>query len=173
MICQSIVFSAGYECREDACLSSLLGKSVQHVQRYAAFLQTIEYGFEICSIYSDRFREFPLNGKIDELFIERCQEIFNEIFNDEVDGGEQTRIFLITDQVVVRAIDLVSGLLQQLKILMDDRHAPMWSGCQTRPVVVIPCNSEQSVTVEKTGKKKKNKLGMESNLLSFLLFDFF
>ncbi|CAF1513694.1 unnamed protein product, partial [Rotaria sordida] len=85
-----------YECREDALLSSLLGKSVQHVHRYAAFLQTIEFGYDLCSIYADRFKEFPLCGSIDELFVERIEGIFREVFNEQVDGNTEHRVFFIT-----------------------------------------------------------------------------
>ncbi|CAF1529775.1 unnamed protein product, partial [Rotaria sordida] len=122
---KTMVVEKSYECREDALLSSLLGKSVQHVHRYAAFLQTIEFGYDLCSIYADRFKEFPLCGSIDELFVERIEGIFREVFNEQVDGNTEHRVFFITDQVVLRAIDLVSGLLQQMKILMDDGNAPI------------------------------------------------
>ncbi len=143
---------------------------MQHVHRYAGILQTIEYGFDICTVYLERYKEFPACGNVTELFSERCQGIFNEIFSDQVDTDDSGHVFFINDQVVGRAIDLVSGLLNQLKILMDDSCAPIWNGTQTRPVVISSFNSEQNMTVDKS---KKKKLGKESCLLNisvFLLF---
>ena len=67
--------------------------------------------------------------------------------------------FFISDNIVSRAIDLVSGLLQQLKILMDDTNAPIWNGSQIRPVAVLPVSHERSgeELKDRTGKKKRKK----------------
>jgi hypothetical protein len=88
------------------------------MHRYAGFLQTIENGFQICSTYVDRFEAFPLYGSINQSFIEQCRIIFIEIFGENI-NDQQPRSFLITDAVVMRSIDLVSGLLQQTKILRE------------------------------------------------------
>ena len=49
-------------------MSALLEKSVQHVHRYSGFIQTIEYGFMMCSEYLGRFHAFPEARKVDEGF---------------------------------------------------------------------------------------------------------
>lgn len=85
------------------------------------------------------------------------------MFIDEHDASTSTCHFFISDSVVSRAIDLVSGLLQQLKILMDDTNAPIWNGSQVRPVVVLPVSHEENEedrTEKKTRKKKKVVHGM-------------
>ncbi len=146
---------AGYDCRNDATSSALLGKSIQHVHRFAAFLQTIEYGHDICSIYVDRFKHFPLLGNIDHLFIERTESIFNEMLSNQGDIDEKDRVFIISNEVILRAIDLVSGMLHQMKIFMDDTNAPLWNGSQTRPVVVLPVNNDRNMNIEKNEKKQK------------------
>ncbi|CAF4049448.1 unnamed protein product [Rotaria magnacalcarata] len=122
-----------YEHRHDASLSSLLGKSIQHVHRYAAFIQTLEYGLDICMEFIDHFKEFPSDGNIDQSLIERIDGMFHELFH------EQT----------------VSGLLQQMKILMDDTHAPVWNGSSSRSVVVLPISTERNLDVDNSQKKKK------------------
>jgi hypothetical protein len=133
------------------------------MHRYAGFLQTIENGFQICSTYVDRFGAFPLYGKIDQSFIEQSRIIFIEIFGENI-NDQQPRSFIITDAVVIRSIDLVSGLLQQTKILMDDSQAPAWNGCQTRPIVVLPLTNEKNVMNSETKKSKRKKHGKKNYL---------
>ncbi|CAM4768176.1 unnamed protein product [Rotaria magnacalcarata] len=157
-----------YEHRHDASLSSLLGKSIQHVHRYAAFIQTLEYGLDICMEFIDHFKEFPSDGNIDQSLIERIDGMFHELFHEQIgvdkqvhqllnnsSVAKQVHQLLISDQVVVRAIDLVSGLLQQMKILMDDTHAPVWNGSSSRSVVVLPISTERNLDVDNSQKKKK------------------
>jgi len=101
-------------------------------------LKTVEHGFDVCIIYLERFNSFPSHRCIDQLFCERCQDIFHEIFNDQVNEGvEKPQTFLINDSVVVRTIDLVSGLLQQTEILMNDSHELICNSVQTRPIVTL------------------------------------
>ncbi len=117
----------------------------------------------------ERFKEFPLCGSVNEAFNERCQDIFNEIFGEQVDSSQQDRIFVINDKVVARAIDLVSGLLHQLNIFMDNSQAPIWNDTQMKPIVTLSSSSEQSVSVE----RKKKKFGKQNYLLNvyvYLLF---
>ncbi|CAF2119304.1 unnamed protein product [Rotaria magnacalcarata] len=144
-----------YEHRHDASLSSLLGKSIQHVHRYAAFIQTLEYGLDICMEFIDHFKEFPSDGNIDQSLIERIDGMFHELFHEQIGVDKQVHQLLNNDQVVVRAIDLVSGLLQQMKILMDDTHAPVWNGSSSRSVVVLPISTERNLDVDNSQKKKK------------------
>ena len=164
---QNHVVISGYECRDDALVSSLLGKSVQHVHRYAAFIQTIELGFNICGVYLGRFERFPSSGAIDETYVAGINDIFNEMFNDRVDASGNYRQFFISDDVVTRAIDLVSGLLQQMKILMDDSNAPTWNGSLVRSVVVMPINNDQTRGKTKGKKKKEQKKGKQDSIITY------
>ena len=93
--------------------------------------------------------------------------IFVEYFpHHTADGdGAANCSFRITDEVVVRAIDLVSGQLHQMKLLMDDRNAPLWGSSQSRPVIVFPMDEGQrSPQVASVSKKRKNNAGRLSVL---------
>ena len=96
------------------------------MHRFAAFLQTIENAHDICTVYVQRFEGFPVaRNAIDESFIERIESIFTEIFQPSRSGSEGNPHFMINLDVANRAIDLTSGLIQQLNIFMDDTDAPM------------------------------------------------
>ncbi|CAF2003360.1 unnamed protein product [Rotaria magnacalcarata] len=147
-----------YGYRQDVSISSLIGKSVQHAHRLAAFRQIIEYGLDLCVEYADRFERFPSSGKIDHDFAERIEEIFQESFHKQTRVDKQLRQFFISDQVVVRAIDLVSGLVQQMKILLDGTNAPIWAASQARSLIVLSINDDRSFDTEKHEKKEKKKI---------------
>ncbi|CAF2134751.1 unnamed protein product [Rotaria magnacalcarata] len=83
-----------YEHRYDASLSSLLGKSIQHVHRYAAFIQTLEYGLDICMEFIDHFKEFPSDGNIDQSLIERIDGMFHELFHEQIGVDKQVHQLL-------------------------------------------------------------------------------
>ena len=76
----------GFEERGDAAVSALLGKSVQHVHRYAAFLQTIEYGFLLCAKYVDGFGQFPTDGKVDVTFARSRSGFWADSIDETADG---------------------------------------------------------------------------------------
>lgn len=79
--CTYVLFlSSGYEYREDECVSSMLEKAVQQMHRFAGSLQTIEYEYDICKIYLERFGSFPSCGSIEQPFDQRCKDKFVEIF---------------------------------------------------------------------------------------------
>ena len=138
-------------------MSSLIGKSIQHVHRYAGFLQCIEFGYDICMEYVARFEQFPVARNIEKVFVERAEGIFKEMFYKRMNDGNEEAQFIIRIEIVNRAIDLVSGLLQQLNILMDDTHAPSGVGNVTRSVVVMPASSIDRLSDEEIRKRKKRK----------------
>lgn len=113
-----------------------------------------------------RVERFPSSGAVDNIYVSRIDDIFNEMFNDRVDASIEYRQFFISDDVVARAIDLVSGLLQQMKILMDDTNAPRWNGSLVRPVVVMPIDDQMRGKTK--GKKKKEKnTGKQDSLVTY------
>lgn len=130
---------------------------MQHLHRYAAFLQTIENGFSICTEFSSRFGAFPEKGSINFEFFSTVESIFNDLFADTTDGCSATRRFIISDSVALRAIDLLSGLLQQMKLLMDDTNAPSWNLHMSRSVVVASPGCHQNGSQLKSARKKQKK----------------
>ena len=139
----------------------LLGKSIQHVHRYAGFIQTVENGFFLCIEYLKHFKCFPEKGRVDELFYSSVEEIFIQMFPESIRDGVDTQCFFIGLDVVTRAIDLVSGQLQQMKLLMDDTNAPVWSGSLNRSLVVVEsgrtgCNESK---IDDGSKRKKKDPG--------------
>jgi len=92
------------------------------MHRFAGLLQTIENGFNICNTYFERFGSFQVDGKVKGIFKDRCEGIYAEMFESQLNSLEENPVFFITDQVAERAIDMSSGLLQQLKLLMDDSN---------------------------------------------------
>jgi hypothetical protein len=135
-------------------------------------MQTMEFGYNICTVYLERFKEFPSSGIIDEHFVEHIEQIFNEIFCDQVNVDKQRCQFKISDQVAFQAINLVSGLLLQIKILMDDTNAPIWNDHQVRPTSVLSVNNEWKFKGRKGSKKKT--YGMYNYVFNiFILFYIF
>ncbi|CAF1476073.1 unnamed protein product, partial [Rotaria sordida] len=126
-------------------------------------MQTLEFGFYLCVECVDRFKQFPSSGNINQSFIEHIEGIFHEIFYEQADVDKQLRQFIISNQVVLRAIDLVSGLLQQMKILMDDTNAPIWSSSQAKPLIVLPVNNNRRNT--KQANTSRSSMDVQSKLV--------
>ncbi|CAF1256840.1 unnamed protein product [Adineta ricciae] len=134
-------------------ISPLLGKSVQQMHQFAGFLQTIEYSYSMCISYSVNFKEFPIDQSVDHVFMELCHAIFNGMFPDQAHANQKHQFF-ICEETVGRAIDLVSDLLQQLRIFMDDSNAPAYNGSHSKTVIILPVNSPGRA--EEAPVKKKN-----------------
>ena len=83
--------------------------------------------------------------------------IYEQTFPVVLPDVEECRVFIITDDVVMRAIDLVSGQLQQLNLLLDDSNAPLWSANVSPSIVVVPLNPDQSSHQMESFKKKNTK----------------
>ena len=144
-----------------------------HVHRYAAFFQTVENSFAICNQHLQQSQVFPEHGRIDSGFYGSIETIFEELFPNVVDDDGVSRQFLITDAVVTRAIDLVTGLFQQMKLLMDDTNAPTWNGSLNRPAPAISSSDRCSVPKADHGKKAgKTATGLSSRL-RFLAMEMF
>jgi hypothetical protein len=84
--------------------------------------------------------------------LSRICEAINTIFADAV-----SRQFLIRKDVSTRDIDLVAGLLQQMKLLMDDTNAPLWNPDMSRPIVVVSNNDGRGISNMDSAKKKAKK----------------
>ncbi|CAF4146235.1 unnamed protein product [Rotaria magnacalcarata] len=120
---------------------------------------------DVAFVDAGLFSSFPKHSaenncrwKIDHDFAERIEEIFQESFHKQTRVDKQLRQFFISDQVVVRAIDLVSGLVQQMKILLDGTNAPIWAASQARSLIVLSINDDRSFDTEKHEKKEKKKI---------------
>ena len=75
-----------FEERGDAAVSALLRKSVQHVHRYAAFLQTVEYGFLLSAKYVDGFERFPADRKVDVTCARNRSGLWADSTDETTDG---------------------------------------------------------------------------------------
>jgi hypothetical protein len=118
--------------------------------------------------YLNRFKEFPSLGKIEDTFIEHVEIIFEEAFPLGTFLGEECRLFLISDDVVARAIDFVSGQIQQMKLLMDDTNAPSWGGSPGRSLIVLPVNGVD-FNSNNDKQKKRKKTGMCCSLIALFI----
>ena len=96
---------------------------MQHVYRIAAFLQTIEIGFDICEEYLEHYQSFPLGGAINDDFINNISDIFHLKYpcQFQLQGPDS---FEISKDVALRAIDLVSCNMRQFILLFDGTYAP-------------------------------------------------
>ena len=87
------------------------------------------------------------------------KEVFDDQFKNHPSGDRLEQPLFINEEVVVEAIALVSGQLQQMDLLMDDSKAPSWTVGQSRAIVALPMNDCQSKGCsESIRKKKKNGL---------------
>ena len=145
----------------------MIGKSVQQMHRFAGLLQTIEYGFRICSTYFERFGSFPIGGEVKGIFKDRCETIFAEMF--ETDSFEENAVFYITEQVAERAIDISSGLLQQLKILMDDSNVQENNTNVSKCICSSSIDENKNPNVRKKPQEKVAKLGSKVVFYAYLV----
>lgn len=133
-------------------MSAIYGKSIHHVHSFAAFFQTIENANEICKVYAERFKNFPLEkSNLDADYCRQIAEIFDELFLQFDANNDDVRLkFSISADVTRRAIDMTSGLLHQLDVFMNDTNAPVvannaaasfsdTSGCKQHPSDITKC----------------------------------
>ncbi|CAF3480421.1 unnamed protein product [Rotaria socialis] len=98
----------------DDHLGSRLGKSVDTVHRIVGICQTIELASNMFKEYIAKFGYFE-DYQVSEEFTSKCKSLFFELYGSSIDDN---RRFYITIDVVERAIDVVSGNIEQYKLLM-------------------------------------------------------
>jgi hypothetical protein len=145
------VLSSGFEIRNsNECLSARLGKSIQHVYRMAAFLETIEIGFALCEDYLGNHGHFPDEGAVSTQFINDVQLLF-QLKYDPQSCSQSSFSIHISKNVVLRAIDLIACNMRQFAMLFDSTNAPKVSAIGRQIVVVSPeqnqSNSSSSSSV--------------------------
>ncbi len=103
----------GNEERDDH-LASRFGKSVDAVHRIAGICQIVELSWDMVKLFIERYGGFKDNF-ISSEFLANCELLF---VNHYASCIENNRTFFITIDVVERAIDVISGNLEQYKLMM-------------------------------------------------------
>jgi len=98
----------------DDHLASRFGKSVDAVHRIAGLCQIIEFSWDIVKGFVQRHGGFE-DHSISNEFVNKCELLFVELYTSCI---ENNRSFFISIDVVERAIDVISGNLEQYKLLM-------------------------------------------------------
>jgi hypothetical protein len=157
----------GFENRNsDECLSARLGKSVQHVYRMAAFLETIEIGFALCEEYVDIHTHFPIEGKVDAQFMDDIQHLL-ELKHAHTTITQSSQSFRISKATALRAIDLIACNMRQFTMLFDSSNAPRVSAIGRQIVVVSPeQNHSNSDRVSANAQSKSSDLKRKSVIIT-------
>ena len=134
----NMIYLLGFDERNNnECLSARLGKVVQHGYRMASFLQTIELGFEICQEFIEHHHIFPVNGIVDNVFVQNVSALYHLKYPDQF-RSNQPDPFRISKDVALRAIDLISCNMRQFMLLFDSTNAPKISAIGRQIVVISP-----------------------------------
>lgn len=111
----------------------------QHAYRFAAFLQTVEIGFQISQEYQQIHQSFPANGAVHIDFVNQVSSLFHSKYPDQFRSNEPMALQISKD-VALRAIDVISGNMHQFSLLFNSKNAPKMSSIHRQFVVL---SSEQ------------------------------
>lgn len=142
----------------DDHLASRLGKSADAIHRVVGFCQMIEYSFDMVNILAERFNGFE-NQSTSSEFLMKCETLFGELYESSINNN---RCFLISADVVERTIDVISGNLEQYKLLM---FVPQHEG--TNQVSMINKPADLSKFIPSTKKEKKRLLNSKKTHLKW------
>lgn len=156
----------GVNEEHDDHLASRLGKSIDAVHRIAGLCQIIELASNMFKEYIERFGYFE-DCQVSEEFTSKCKLLFFELYGSFIDDN---RRFCITIDAVERAIDVVSGNIEQYKLLMflpENESINYFSNLNNV--------SDSSLMIKHMDKKakKREKFGNKSSemIQAILLFD--
>ncbi|CAM4809958.1 unnamed protein product [Rotaria magnacalcarata] len=96
-------------------LAARLGKCVQYAHRIVGFLYIIELSYLIGAKYLSSNGHFPINGTITKEFVDEVKILFNQQFSQYNTHDHQN---LVTLEMVERCRDMLTGNLEQYKLLM-------------------------------------------------------
>ncbi|CAF1543645.1 unnamed protein product [Adineta ricciae] len=96
-------------------LAARFGKSVQNAHRIVGFMYIIELAYAIGAEYLTIFEEFPIDGETSTEFVERIKEFSLKHLLDQHD--QEIKHFITTD-MVERCRDLITGNIEQYRLLM-------------------------------------------------------
>jgi hypothetical protein len=149
----------------DDHLASRFGKSVDAVHRIAGLCQIIEFAWNIVEIFVQRHGGFE-DHSISNEFLTKCELLFVELYGPCI---EDNRRFYISIDVVERGIDIITGNLEQYKLLMfipehEGIHMLSTSNKPTDSLMINPTDKKD---------KKRLKFGQKSFEMeqAVLLFD--
>ncbi|CAF2055499.1 unnamed protein product [Rotaria magnacalcarata] len=96
-------------------MAARLGKSVQNWHRIVGFLYIVELAHSFGIKYLEKYSSFPNNGEVTTDFIDDMQYIYAEYLINHNVGEIQHHITL---DIVERCRDLITGNIEQYKLLM-------------------------------------------------------
>ncbi|CAF1213934.1 unnamed protein product [Adineta ricciae] len=154
------------ERNNNECLSARMGKSVQHAYRFAAFLQTLEIGFSICELFIQSHQYFPANGIIGTDFVAKVASLYHSKYSNQF-AQNSASPFLISKEVVLRAIDTITGNMHQFMLLFDSTNAPRISAVGRQVIVVSPEQQHASSNIQDSSLNKKQLKKKQRNDFNF------
>jgi hypothetical protein len=149
-------------------LAAHLGKSVQNAHRVVGFMYIIELAYSIGIKYLGHFDEFPANGEVTVEFVDRIQKLSTEQLMGQ--DGEGIQHF-ITLEMVERCRDLMTGNIEQYKLLMYLTPEERFTGAKPLSTTVSSLRSEPSQNLTKKEKRilklEPHKAGIMARILVF------
>jgi hypothetical protein len=135
---------------------------VQTAHRIVGFMYIIELAYSVGIKYLATFDEFPADGEITVEFVDRVQKLFTEHLIDQ--DGESMQHF-ITLEMVQRCRDLITGNIEQYKLLMY--LAPEERFTEAKPLSTtlssLPSELSKSLT-----KKEKRIIRLQPRLAEIM-----
>ncbi|CAF3801530.1 unnamed protein product [Rotaria sp. Silwood1] len=158
-----VILKRAMEERDDH-LASRFGKSVDAVHRLAGLCQIIEFASDMVKAFVQRHGGFE-DESISNEFLTKCELLFFELHGSSI---ENNRSFYISSDVVERAIDVISGNLEQYKLLM---FIPEHEGIHFLSTLNKPVDPLMTNDIDKKAKKRlkfgKQSFEMEQAILLF------
>ncbi|CAF3602545.1 unnamed protein product [Rotaria socialis] len=150
---------------QDDHLASRYGKSVDAVHRIAGLCQIIELTSGVFKALIERYGCFEENSISNE-FVSKYKALFCEFYGSYITNN---RCFYISIDVVERAIDIISGNLEQYKLLMltPANESFNFSSIVNKPVESLSIISHMDKKVKEREKFGKKSSEMEQAILLF------
>ncbi|CAF3064621.1 unnamed protein product [Rotaria socialis] len=150
---------------QDDHLASRYGKSVDAVHRIAGLCQIIELTSGVFKALIERYGCFEENSISNE-FVSKYEALFCEFYGSYITNN---RCFYISIDVVERAIDIISGNLEQYKLLMltPANESFNFSSIVNKPVESLSIISHMDKKVKEREKFGKKSSEMEQAILLF------
>lgn len=144
-------------------MAARLGKSVQNCHRLAGFLYIAELSYTIGITYLQKYHHFPSDGKITSNFIDRIEELYTEHLNRTM--NEEIRHYITCD-IVERCRDLVTGNIEQYKLLMY--VAPEDRFTETKPLSSATSIIKHEPRDAKLYKKQKRIMRLQPRMTEIM-----
>lgn len=144
-------------------MAAHLGKSVQNCHRIVGFLYIAELAHSIGNKYLQKYHHFPSHGMITTDFVDRIQQLYAE---HQIHCSEQEFKHYVTLDIVERCRDLITGNIEQYKLLMylspEERFTEM------KPVpTAISCEKYEQKN-ENLSKKQKRIIRLQPRMAEIM-----